>query len=334
MEHNEFNEIKATFRNIYKGVIDDRKRKRVLTKIKETGDLEKYIEESNVSNDFEILLNGFIHSMDKPKNQNYPNYIRFVLNAFSDLPKCFAKFNYEFGAYFCDHKELTDEDFINFTRFDWFFKNACKKYDIEPYASMEEKELYKLLNDYLYLQQRKLANPCFKHPDDMPELNKKAIQMTYERFNKRKTSLVSNFGDGFGYSILYRDKEKVKEYLIEVKASYKNSFKLSRNEHKMMYESADLPNTEYLIYKYNFTKDERTNEDVVEFLNIYKFDKKRNVLVDIYDEKHICLINPSMDFERDNGRQRVKFLCEHKYLGKNKTLNMIRQEYRKKRNTN
>lgn len=332
MDYKEYDEIKSTLNNIYKGVIDDRKRKRVITKIKETGDLEKYIEESNVSKNLEIIIKKFIISMNKPKNQNYPNYIRFVLNTFNELPRCFTKFNYELGAYFCDHKELTDEDFINFTRFDWFFKNACKKYGIEPYASMDEEELYRLLNDYMYMQRRKIGNPCFKHPNDIPELNKKALQMTFERFNRRATHMVSDFGDGFGYSILYRDKEKQKEYLIEVKASKNNSFRLSRNEHKLMYETSDLPNTEYLIYKYNFMKDSETNEDVVKYLNIYKYDKKRNILVDIYDENQICLISPYIDYERDFGRPRVKFRCVSKHIGKNKTLNMIREEYNK--NTN
>ena len=333
MEHKEYNEIKDAFKNLYKGEVNDRKKRRVITKIKETGYLEKFIEENNISTNLETIVKEFVRLMNKPKNQKYPNTIRFNLYTFNDLPRCFLRHYYELGAYFCENKQLEKEDFKTFSRFDWFFKKACQRYNIEPYASMDEAELYALLNDYLCMQRKKIGNPCLKYPVEAQDINQIAEEKTYERFNRRTTYLLSKYGDGFGYKINYKDKSNEKEYLIEVKASKnKTSFNLSRYEHKLMYETADLPNTEYLIYKYCFTTDPETNEDIVKFLDIYRYDKKRNILVDVYDENHICLIRPYFDYERDYGRQRVRFSCEPKWLSKERTLTMAKQDCYKKRN--
>ena len=312
IDHGPYGNICLAIRYLNHGENRDFGRSRQLVRrLKANNELNTFFDERGVSKGFETLLREFINIMEKGKAAKYKYYRKYWLYNYNNFTKCAIKYNYEFGAYFLDKNEITKEDERNFNSFPWLFKHACMYYDIEPYASMDEEELRIYLNDYVDLSNKRIIHPNMNK--SYKREGQSAERYVYRQFNKNKTWLVAENGDGYGYDILHISKKDNLETLIEVKNS-ESVFRLSRLERKVMYESADLENTEYLIY--NFEKGN---------LSIYKYDKERNILVDINNENHICTIEAYMDYERENRQPkqpRIRFLCTPMYLEEKKILKL------------
>lgn len=297
------------------------KSRKLMKDLKASGQLDFFFDKYNVPENFGQILDGFINIMEKPKLKDYKYYRKYCLYNFSAFTKCFIKYYYEFGVYFSDNKEITHEEEKSYSNFPLFFKKACIRYGKEPYASMDEDELRIFLNDYLDISGTRLISPNFNRSANAPNYVRNAKVEVYNLFQGNKW-LAAHYGDGYGYDILRLVKKDNKEILIQVKSCMDDdSFRLSRYEHKVMVEASNLPNSEYLIYKYNYTHSKVTNRDVPNSLYIYRFDKERHVLVDINDENHICEIQGYMDYEREGRNSkwpRIRFKCIPKYLNKKK----------------
>ena len=321
--HGPYSKICLAIREINNGKRDFYFSRRLIKNLKAKGELNNLFDEKEITKNFEELLREFLTVLENPNLKNYKYFRKFWLYNKNNFTLCCKKYDYELGAYFSDNNEIDINE--NFNNFPWLFKKACSKFEIEPYASMSEEELTIFLNDYLDLADKDLMHPNlsrssnsgYKSFSDRTAMyhSKNVEKAIYNSIKKDKAWLVSRNGDGYGYDIIVYKKKEHKERLIEVKSSLNDdSFRLSRLEHKLMFESSNLPNTEYLICKYN--------ETTKKFF-VYKYDKEQNILVDIKDKNHICSIEGYMDYERESrtpSKPRIKFMCTPKYLDNKKSL--------------
>lgn len=289
----------------------------IFIELKKDGQLETIFNNLGVIENYEILLNEFINILEKPKIEKCKYYKKYWLQNGSNFLDCSIKYYYELNAYFFDNNIITYEDTKDFKNFPLFFKKICTYYNKEPYASMEIEELRNFLSNYVDMSNEKIISPNRARSFNGTKESKLAEKTIYNSFNSHRAILVSEQGNGYGYDILTIDKKEMKETLIEVKTGYKGSyFRLSRLEHKVMLDAANLPNTEYLIYKCDVKKNSMV---------IYKYDKENNILVDINDENNICEIFGYMDYEREdrvtNG-PRIKFFCIPKKLENKKVYSL------------
>ena len=131
-----------------------------LKDLKTTGALDYYFEKNGIDKDFKIILDRFVSVLDNDFIKDYPYSRRFFANALCDLTSCFCYYGqgYALGAYLNKNIILFPENNKLFFRFPLFFKSACEKYNIEPYASMSEEEIKNKLKDYVNLE-------CFYNPN-------------------------------------------------------------------------------------------------------------------------------------------------------------------------
>lgn len=285
-------DIKENFGDLYTDIL----------LIKVLGTLDKLFEENNIDEYFGIILRDFVRIMQDAELEKYPYYRTICLYKNNDFISCFKKYTYTFGVHFSDN--ITLESRKDFFHFPYFFKTSCSKYSIEPYASMTTEELEKLFYKYLYIKRG--TSVSYKYNKDpnaynvnllgTPECNNssntnrekvglKAERLSYSLFDKEKTIWASNdVGNKCGFDIITLDDQK--ETLIEVKsASNKKIFIMGNLQHKIMCETADLSSTEYLIHLYCF--DSNTKQYSLEIL---KYDKNNNVLVDVNDNSNIYVL--------------------------------------------
>ena len=283
---------------------------KVLRELKSTGELNKYFDETNIMKDFERILRDFISIVEDPNARKLPYYTSFCLYSFNSLLKVYSKFYFDFGLYFSPNAKPSNEEGMKFRSFVSFFRNACKKFEIEPYAHMNEETLHIFLRDFVVMSGNAVADLTKFQYKEKSKWYAAAEQETYDLNkcnNDRCFWVTRDYGELFGYNFLIH-RRTGQEELIGVKSSVDgDSFPLSRYERKVMYESADCPNTSYLIYKFKYTKS--LGELKQTSLNIYRYDKENNVLVDVDDEDNICTIDAGLDFKRDKGRQRIIFYC-------------------------
>lgn len=314
-DHGPYSKICLAIKDINGGKRDYFGSRELIKELKKQDKLNSTFDEKGITNNLESLLKEFITVLENPKLEKYKYFRKYWLYNTNNFTLCYKRYIYELGAYFCDEKEITEKEEKSFYNFPLFFKKACTKFNIEPYASMDEEELNIFLNNYLDLSNKDLFHPNLTHSRKTTHDSRFVERTIYNSITSKKAWLVSKNGDGYGYDILVFDKSNEKEKLIEVKTCYDDDkFRLSRLEHKIMLESSDLPNTEYFIYKYKYSNNS---------LYAYRYDKEHNILVDINDENHICIIEGYMDYERERRipmAPRIKFMCTPKYLGKDKSL--------------
>ena len=313
----EFVDIRRSMARLYDGYNEEnlrredcRSKEEFIKKLKSTGELNAYFDRHDISEKLESLFRGFIDMMNKKELQPYKYYRKYCLSGFNDFTRCYKKYEYEFGAYLNEDNEITEADSKSFRDFPLMFKKLCVRYGIEPYASMTSDELHIFLQDYVDTADRQLVIPAPPNRN-RSDLSEELIQYTYEKFNKNKAKIVTQFGDGYGFEIINRDKTKKKETLVTVKTGYSdNTFDLTRLEYKVMRDAASLPNTSYLICSYNCTT--KWGEIRVNEHHVYRYDIKNNILVDVKDPSSICILEPYFDYARE-GRYakipRVKFKC-------------------------
>lgn len=316
----------------------------------------------NISKDFRTILLEFIEMLNNPVLNKYPFSRKIQLFNFNDFINCFCCYGYEFGVYFNNNILIKPENNKSFFTFPLFFKEACKRYNIEPYSSMETYEIRDILKKYIDINGRMNPNSRadrnnseyeetvntyytydYKKYDDYidvlgrkidyynsgEDISKKYMSVDaeyrvfngwYESSKTKKTYWVSKqFGDGYGYDILDLDEEKEVESLIEVKSSFYNDyFDLTPNEYKTMLETTKHDNSEYLVYKYLYHK-----QPYIAPKNcyIYKFDKEKQLLVDVHDDNHICEIVETEVYD-ENGDLRRVFRCSPKELKKERVYTL------------
>lgn len=281
-----------------------------LVGLKESGELDKYFEETGISDNFEKMLRDFIRDIMENKKVNcLPQYSIFCAYSFNCLIRTFCRYHFDFGLYF-DKPPITRdyEPHGSYSYFPHFFKMACAKYGIEPYASMNFDELETLIKKFIVMENDQLINVGvlqYREPSGYCNL---AEEDAFNRFHDRRCFWVSrDYGDGFGYDLLVHEKNH--ESLIEVKSTHGNApFPLSRYEYKVMNDTSGLSTTDYLIYRYAYKRID--NSCIVEpVLTIYNYDKNRDILVDVNDSSNICGIEETFDFSRDNNRKKIKYIC-------------------------
>lgn len=311
--------IKEALKSLYfEGENYIQKRER-MEELKKSGKLDT-IFKTSVLEDYKEILKEFISLIESPELDDYHYYRKYLICNANRLVKCASRFKCEFNVFFNNEDLTYDEIREKFGGFPNFFKNSCKLFDIEPYASMDDDELHELLLDYVNMGNKKLIDPNKNCTCAPYKGTAYAKEIVLKNLDPTRLIEVMDRGDGYGYDILSIDEPDKKEKLIKIKASYDNdSFVLTRFEHKVMLETSDIEHSEYYIYKVNKS---------VGSLTIFKYDKEHNVLVDIDDENHICVIEGYFMHEREEKTckyPRIKFRCIPKDLNKDKTYTLEKQ---------
>ena len=355
----EFNHIYDFFMNLndkcdmsYDGIKD----------LKITGGLDYYFESNGIDKDFKTILDRFVSVLNDNSLEEYPYSKKFYANALSDLTSCFCYCvqGYAFGAYLNKNIIIFPENNKLFFRFPLFFKSACEKFNIEPYASMSEEDIKLKLSEYVDLEC--LNNPNARADRRKPEYEERVNSfevcepIKYEEYNNIKNikdfSLISDsdfikymsiaaeeeifndyksipdnivfwvsqHGDGFGYDILVLNKLVGKENIVEVKSSYK-------------YESFELTENEYKTMLKSVSSP-KTNYIIYKlFYNRssmlpekkqrFIYDKSAKILIDIDDPNYGCQILPYRD-----EKNKPKYLCTRRLIkdieSDNKKINKLR----------
>ena len=126
--------------------------------LKLTGALDYFYEKNNVSDNFETILKNFVDVLNDSELDAIPFYKTAKLFK-TNYINCFSKFGYELGVYLNDNLIITPNNNNSFFLFPLFFKESCKKYNIEPYASMSQDELKNIISKYINLDCKKSLNP-------------------------------------------------------------------------------------------------------------------------------------------------------------------------------
>ena len=281
-----------------------------LVRLKESGELDRYFEKSGISDNFGKMLRDFTDDIMKNENVNVLPYYRiFCAYSFSSLIRTFSRYHFELGLYF-DKPPIsrTFEPHSSYGYFPYFFKNACTKYGIEPYNSMDFDKLDELIRKFVVIENDCLVNMGVLQYRETTGYSNMAEEDAYNRFQAKRRFWVSrDYGDDFGYDLLVHENNH--ESLIEVVSATDNrGFALSRREYNIMKDSAELPTTDYFVYKYTYQKVNDTC--VVEpVLTIYGYDKNMDILVDVNDSTNTCRIEETFDFSRDKNRKKLRYIC-------------------------
>lgn len=293
-----------------------------INELKNTNVLDMAIETNNLHAYIKELILDFINILDDPTLEKYP-YTKKIKIYNMELFKVFNLYGYELSSYFNNTNA--------YRNFPLFIKSAAIKFGIIKYADMPINELDSLLNSYVDLVHQINVNSHRyevlvmlryfdnKNKYDNYESKKNKNKLDFNDINdlfiasEDHTYILENsllygtncraswvaryFGDGYGYDILSYDRETLKEKLIEVKSGYGNNFKLTKNEHKTMVEATNNSNCEYYIYKYTRNA---INNNI--YLTIYKYDKEKDLLVDINNKNNICTLTPNQYFDDNHGR--------------------------------
>ena len=304
-----------------------------INELKNTSALDIAIETNNLHTYIKNVILDFINILDDPSLEKYP-YTKKIKIYNLELFKLFNMYGYELSAYFNNTKA--------YRNFPLFIQSAANKFGIKKYADMPIDELDKLLNQYVDLvhqininthryevlvmlryfdnkdKYNKYEDKKMKNKLDLNDIDDLFIASEDHTYilensllyntNTRASWVARYFGDGYGYDILSYDRDTLKEKLIEVKSGYGNNFKLTKNEHKTMVEANNNDNCEYYIYKYTRNA---INNNI--YLTIYKYDKEKDLLVDINNPNNVCLLTPNQYFTDDHGRV-VEFYATNENL--------------------
>ena len=324
-----------------------------IIKMKKSGTLDEYCSEMGINNAFKKMLNRFINTLNNKGLNNYPVYKKYCLYTESDFIACFQKFGFFFNFLFDDNAEARNNIKRKFS-FALFFRNACKKYQIEPYASMDIEKLDHILTKNIdiihqsnfgymttdeeicnstvnYVNSDTIYNQYFdpKSRSQIDSRSKaciKAEELSSQTLRNGKTIWLARYGNSYACDILniVFDKKNTHETVIEVKTiSKKNNFifMLSRREYALMRKIADLPSSEYFIHVYKYSN---SGECLLSHKPvIYKYNNENNTLVDINDSENIYIIEPTFEpisTVKNNYNARVNFICTPAKLENNKKL--------------
>ncbi len=315
-----YTRIKDTLKSLYFEGEDYIQKRERIEALKKSGKLDIIFKEK-ILDDFKEILKEFISLIESPDLEDYHYYRKYLICNANKFVRCASRFKCEFNVFFNNEELTNDEIRDKFGGFPNFFKNSCKLFNIEPYASMDIEELHKLLLECVNLAaDKKLIDPNKNRTNSPFNGSIFAKNLVLKKLNSNRLIEVMDYGDGYGYDILLIDEPDKKEKLIKIKSSYDNdSFILTRYEHKIMLETCDIEHSDYYIYKVNKS---------VGSLSIFKYDKEHNILVDINDENHICVIEGYFTHEREGRASkypRIKFKCLQKRLNKDKTYTLEKQ---------
>lgn len=307
-----------------------------IKKQKESGALD-YKFKKFVKPDFKILLKGFINILEDPSLKNKPNYRRILLYTENDFLKLFESYSFELGSWLTKETDLTPDNNRSFFNFPLFFKESCRKCNINKYAIMSEEELDILLSNSIDLKHtqsivpRKDRNIIEKEikvvthtmSPSMNMYNTLAEEYSYNGLinsNDKVIRVSRDCGSGYGFDLLSVNDDR--EDIITIKAcDNMESFLLSKTEYNAMIKACNESNTNYYIHKYLFVKDEKTYR----LFNIYEYDKSNNVLVDVKDDSNICNIERK-EFYGKNGILKTRYVCtpvNFKYVKEDHSLKKV-----------
>ena len=308
----DFVDIRRSIMKLYPAKkMSDFDRKNIIRKLKATGELEQYFEKEEIDKKLEKLLRSYVDTMKSKKIKLYKYFRKYCLSSFQFFPKLYSLFSFELGAYLTEGTEITEEDEKLFKSFPHFFKKICEKYNIEPYASMDVEKLRLYLSDYVDMIDHNMVMPA-PPSHNRSDVTEQLIEHVYNSIDNSKKWNATKYGDGYGFCIVHLDKRNKKEVLITVKASRAGEdFSLNRIEYKVMRDAASLPNTEYLVIKYDCAYSK--NRARVNSHQVYKYDKEKNVLVDVKDSSNICKLEGYFVYDREEREAkipRVRFRCK------------------------
>ena len=279
------------------------------------GILDMYFIKSDLDKNLKTILEDFIKILDGEEYKKFPNYKKFCLYTNNDFINCYLNYSFPISMYINNNEEFTEENTLSCYQFPLFFKELCVRYNIEPYASMDLKEIDYLLNDNLnisheinprrkghkypvyeikvlnanynegYVTEYKEYYDSIKRNEMQPRMREcvHTEEISLSLQDKGSNIWVSRCGSGYGYDILNIDTETGTENLIEVKTTSKEdgSFLVSKYERRMMYQIADSTNANYYVYLYKYNIEEECLES--EIPEIYRYDKENHVLVNMKD---------------------------------------------------
>ena len=321
-----------------------------IIELKASGVLDDYFLENEISQNFKKILRDFLDKLSDPRYNNHHFTRKIILYNDNKLIDCFMRFKYGLSAYFNENKNLTPENHKAWLLFPRFIKEACKKYNIEPYASMDENEILNIIKPFVDLEIG--YNPNKRSDRDHGEFEIQVIPhrvidpKKYEEYDESTTKTTPFRYLGFDQATKYMSidaEERVysmgyylnrgsflwvakyigdgygfdvlninprEERLIEVKSSKRNDY-------------FDLTDNEYNVmvstnnypnsyyYVYKFLY----GDNIEDFeAKLYVYDKKNNALVDIYDKDNVC------EIECVQTDKEVFYRCTPKKLQKAKTL--------------
>ena len=296
--------------------------------LKITGGLNYYFEKNEIDQKFKIILDRFI-SILNDNLSGLPYSRRFLANTYSELTTIFLRYGYSFGAYLNKNIIIFPENNKLFIRFPLFFKCACEKYNIEPYASMDEVELKDKLSQYVDIS---CGNNSYIRADrNKPEYEEMVSAYSTCYHDKYEEYYNNNIGSIKDFSIM-DDKEFIKYmsiaaeehiYKLFCKSGEENKFWVSQyvdsygydilsfdniNQKEILAEVKssfrneyfDLTTNEYktMIESGSFDNTEyrvykffyNRSSMLPEKIDCYVYDKKTNILTDINDPKYGCKI--------------------------------------------
>ncbi|MBR4830240.1 MAG: DUF3883 domain-containing protein [Bacilli bacterium] len=122
-----------------------------------------------------------------------------------------------------------------------------------------------------------------------------------KRYDGRTTYVSKDCSSNFGFDVLYDDPYWDKEVLIEVKSTFKpfdedHGIIVSKNERRIMFSTADLPKTEYVIIRTYLNEETK----VTSYLILY-YDKKRDIFYNYY------LPNYDIEYHRKKSRKSIRY---------------------------
>ena len=299
-----------------------------LDELKSNNQLDIMFKNHNIDYLFKQEFDEFLNILESNRFNNHEYLRRLHLNNCRFLLTV-AQHGYMLSLF------LNNKD--SYRVFPLFFKECVNHYNIERYKDMSLEDIENLFSNYFeiekkydYRNERNLiiarTKPAGLYTtyakydeklNNMSPINCKDqeeffVYSEYEAYQRELANISSyNFsepkelvkwvaryyGDGFGYDVLSFDVKNNKEKLIEVKSSKCNKYELTEGEYHTMLCAVNN-NCDYYVYTYYYNEE----KNIVK-LSILKYDKEKNVLIDINTYEQY-LLNPY--FYPDGEKQRFK----------------------------
>lgn len=310
-----------------------------LDELNEKNELVKMFTALNIDELLRYEFYSFIRLVES--NNEYHEHLNKIFTHEAEFLNIFSQFGYVLSLYF-GNKEA-------YRNFSLFFKECSRHYNISKYANMSVEQIEKFLSRYLdiyteynYNSKRYLNLVAGKIPELYTtyskydnKLNNKNepinykdkdeffVYSEYDSYQRELHALsyyylsnpkdyvkwVSRYhGDGYGYDILSYDIKRNREKLIEVKSGITDNIDLTRIEYKTMLDTINRPYSDYYIYKYYYDADIK-----IVILTVLKYNKEKNVCVDV-NTNEIYKFIPYFYFdEKGNQKVSVDVVKEEKY---------------------
>ena len=292
-----------------------------IRELKDSGYLDNILESSKVIDDVKKLVIEFTNILDDKVLDTYVFTKKLKLYD-NNLFLYFNAYGYELSAYFNNYNA--------YRNFPLFLKSACIKFGIDKYANMDIDKLDELLNNNIdllhwynpnrnedevevmmkyYDNKEKYDNYFIKKNNNILDLFDiddfyilaEDYTCIYEdsilkQYGLKSTWVAKDYGDGYGYDVLSYDPFTRREKVIEVKSGLSMNFTLTKNEYKTLNKACDNY-SDYYVYKYYY---DVTSKKL--YFYIFKYDKDKEIFVDINNPNNICRIEPNMYFDKEKGK--------------------------------